>query len=192
MTFARFSIVTRRDAPIAQNSRKVIRRIVGFVSVALLLSSAGAAIAEDDFREPDFITIGAGGFDVNDDWTAGQLEAQFRLNTRLWIFRPQIGMFITSDAAFYAYGGIYTDIFFGRRVVLSPSFSVGGFHDGDGKELGGALEFRSALELAYRFDDTSRLGVQIGHLSNASLYDSNPGEEFVILNYSIPTTVFDR
>ena len=77
-------------------------------------------------------------------------------------------------------------------MVLSPSFSVGGFHEGDGKDLGGAIEFRSALELAYRFENNARLGVQVGHLSNASIYDSNPGEEFVILNYSIPVTVFDR
>ena len=159
---------------------------------ATSLALAPAAAAGEDFREPDFITIGAGAFDLNDDHTAAELDIQLRLNTRLWIFRPQVGLFVTSDAGYYAWGGLSTDIYFGRRWVLSPSFGIGGHHEGDGKDLGGTLEFRSALELAYRFDDASRLGLQFGHLSNASIYDSNPGENFLILNYSIPTSVFDR
>lgn len=163
------------------------------IVVGILLAASGLpAAAQSEFREPDFITIGAGGFDINDDMTAGQLEVQVRLNTKLWIFRPQLGLFVTSDAAFYAWAGISTDIYFGRRWVLTPSFAVGGFEESDGKDLGGPIEFRSAIELAYRFDDASRLGMQIGHLSNAGIYDSNPGEEFAMLTYSIPVTVFDR
>ncbi|MDP6352555.1 MAG: acyloxyacyl hydrolase [Alphaproteobacteria bacterium] len=142
--------------------------------------------------EPDFVTIGGGGFDVNDNETAAQLELQFRLNNRFWIFKPQVGLFVTSEAAFYAYAGILTDVFFGRRLVISPSFSVGAHHEGDGKELGGPLEFRSAIEFAWRFDDRSRLAIQGGHISNASIYDANPGTEFLMLNYSIPTDVFSR
>jgi hypothetical protein len=176
---------TRRYASLARKAPWVM-------AVLLFVASTGIATADEPFREPDFVTISAGGFDVNDDMTAGQFGVEFRLNTRLWIFRPQVGLFATTDAAFYAYAGLYTDFYFGKRLVLSPSFSIGGFHEGEGKDLGGALEFRSALELAYRFDNASRLGVQIGHISNASIYDTNPGEEFIILNYSIPTTVFDR
>ena len=163
------------------------------IAVGILLAAWSLpAPAQSEFREPDFITIGAGAFDINDDMTAGQLDIQVRLNTRLWIFRPQVGLFVTTDAAFYAWAGLSTDIYFGRRWVLTPSFSVGGFEESDGKDLGGPLEFRSAVELAYRFDDASRLGLQIGHLSNAGIYNSNPGEEFAVLTYSIPVTVFDR
>ena len=142
--------------------------------------------------DPDFITIGAGGFDVNDNETSGQFEVQGRFNTRFWIFKPQVGMFFTTAAGFYAYLGIMVDVFFGGRFVVSPSFAAGVNHEGEGKELGGSLEFRSAVELAYRFEDRSRLGIQVGHLSNASIYEENPGTEFAILNYSIPTRVFSR
>ena len=116
------------------------------------------------------------------------VDVQVRLNSGLWIFLPQAGLFVTSDGGFYGHVGFYSDFFFGRRFVLSPSVSVGGYYDGSGKDLGGAVEFRSAIELAYRFNDRSRLGLQFGHLSNAHLYDSNSGEEFLILNYSIPIT----
>ncbi len=158
--------------------------------LALTASQASAQVIRTD--EPDFLVLGAGGFDINDDMTAAEFDAQFRLNTQLWIFRPQVGLFVTSDAGFYAHAGIYTDVHLGDSVVLSPSLSVGGFHEGEGKDLGGVVEIRSAIELAYKFENKARLGLQFGHLSNASIYDSNPGEEFLILNYSIPVTVFDR
>jgi lipid A 3-O-deacylase len=177
------------DAAMAQPTTRKRARIALALAASL---AAGSAAAQEDYREPDFITLGAGAFDINDDMTAAEFDIQVRLNRRLWIFKPQVGMFVTDDAGFYAYAGIYTDIYFGRRWVLSPSFSVGGNDEGDGKDLGGPVEFRSAVELAYRFDDSSRLGLQFGHLSNASLYDRNPGEEFLILNYSLPTTVFER
>ena len=61
-----------------------------------------------------------------------------------------------------------------------------------GKQLGGTLQFRSAVEFAFCFDDRSRLGLQIGHLSNAGIYSENPGTEFVVLNFSVPTIVFSR
>ena len=142
--------------------------------------------------DPDFFTVGAGGFDVNDNETAGQFEIQGRLNNRFWLFKPHFGMFFTTESGFYGYAGVMTDIFFGGRFVASPIFAVGGNQEGNGKQLGGTLEFRSAIELAYRFDDRSRLGIQVGHLSNAGTYAENPGTEFAILNYSIPTNIFSR
>ena len=174
----------------AQSTQRMRARIA--LALAATLVAAGAAAAQEQYREPDVFTLGVGAFDMNDDMTAAELDLQVRLNRRLWIFKPQAGLFATTDAGFYAYVGIYTDIYLGRRWVLSPSFGVGGFQEGDGKDLGGPVEFRSAVELAFRFDDSSRLGIQFGHISNASLYDANPGEEFLILNYSLPTTVFER
>ena len=179
-----------QTAPTARGLRH--RLALGMMATAASVVCAGGAAAEERYREPDFITVGVGAFDFDDDMAAAELDLQVRLNTRLWVFRPQLGLFVTDDAGFYAYAGIFTDIYFGRRLVLSPSIGAGGYGEGNGKDLGGAVEFRSAVELAYRFDDSSRLGLQFGHLSNAGLYDDNPGEEFLILNYSLPTTVFDR
>ncbi len=130
-------------------ARPVLRLLAALATcwIALSVGQASAQVIRTD--EPDFLVLGAGAFDINDDQTAAEFDVQFRLNTRLWIFRPQVGLFATTDAAFYAHAGIYTDLHFGDSVVLSPSFSVGGFHEGDGKDLGGAVEFRSAIELAY-------------------------------------------
>lgn len=70
--------------------------------------------------------------------------------------------------------------------MLTPSFAVGAYEDGDGKDLGGTLEFRSAVELSYRLDDRARLGLAFDHISNASIYDDNPGTESLVLMYAIP------
>ena len=97
-----------------------------------------------------------------------------------------IGANATTDKSMYAYAGISLDIFFGNRLVLRPSFAPGVYHRGDGKSLGGTIEFRSAGELAYRFDDRSRIGLELSHRSNAGIYEKNPGEESLMLFYHLP------
>ncbi|MCC7049307.1 MAG: porin family protein, partial [Alphaproteobacteria bacterium] len=78
------------------------------------------------------------------------------------------------------------------------SFSPGFYLQGNGRDLGYLVEFRSSAELAYRFDDYSRLSLGIAHLSNASLGGEgpglllptaparNPGVETLTLSYSMP------
>ena len=92
---------------------------------------------------------------------------------------------ITGDTAIYGYGGISLDWVFGN-FILTPSFAAGLYLDGDGKDLGHAIEFRSALEVSYQFKIRLRLGLMIYHLSNASLSDNNPGTEVLSLGYSVP------
>ena len=94
-----------------------------------------------------------------------------------------------SDGGFYGDGGILLDLFFGRRFVLTPSFAIGAYDRGSGKDLGHSVEFRSQIELAYRFDDRSRLALSLNHLSNASLDEVNPGTESLMLTYAFPFAV---
>lgn len=162
----------------------------GLRSLALAAAGVAALVFSDPAKaeEPAFLALSGGTYDVNDSFTAGEFRAEYRLAERhkLWVFTPFIGVMGTTDSAVYGYAGIGMDVFFGRRVVLTPNFAVGAYHDGDGKNLGHTVEFRSGLELAYRFDDRSRLGIAVHHISNASLGDSNPGTESVVLTYAIP------
>ena len=104
----------------------------------------------------------------------------------LWIVKPWAGLEVTSDGAVYGLGGILADIALGPSVRLTPSLGVGAYHDGGGKDLGHTVEFRSQIELAYRFEGGPRLGLAFGHISNASLGDDNPGTEILTLYYMIP------
>ncbi|MEQ8816633.1 MAG: acyloxyacyl hydrolase [Thalassobaculum sp.] len=159
-----------------------MRRLL--LGLAALLATAVPATAE----EPAFISLGAGYYDLFDDQGAGEarLEYRFSEQNKLFFFTPFVGVAATTDAATYGYVGVGIDVFFGKRWVATPNFAVGVYGNGDGKDLGHPVEFRSGLEVAYRFDDYSRLGLSFTHISNAGLDERNPGVESLVVVYSIP------
>lgn len=158
------------------NATTIVATIMG---IAL---AATAARADD----PDFLVFSAGVHDVHDNKTSAEGRLEYRSDINLSIFRPFTGFMFTGDEATYAYAGLFVDFFYGRRFVLQPSFAVGAYRQGQGKDLGNTVEFRSQLELAYRRDDRSRIGISVNHISNASLSDNNPGTESIVLTYAMP------
>ncbi len=167
-------------------ARSSMARLIALVLAVMALSLPGSARAQDD-DDPAFLSFSVGYFDVNErEEEAVDFRFEYRHDERLWIFKPWAGVEATSDLGVWAGGGLLIDLYFGRRVVLTPSIGAGGYIEGDGKDLGSAVEFRSQLELAYRFDDRSRLGVAISHISNAGIGDDNPGVEIVSVYYHLP------
>ncbi|MBL4719651.1 MAG: acyloxyacyl hydrolase [Alphaproteobacteria bacterium] len=160
-------------------------KVAAFLIAGMTLGAAASALAGDD---PTFITFHGGGYDVNDNETAGQFNMEYRSGWDEYYVKPFVGVMATTEAAAYLYGGFMLDIYFGPRIVFTPNVAVGLYYDGDGKELGSVIEFRSGVELAYRFDDRTRLGVAFHHISNASLSDNNPGTETLTLTLSLPLT----
>ncbi len=159
------------------------------------IALAALALATTPVRavDPDFVTVAGGWFDMNRQKDeAGEFRLEYRSDKKFLLFKPFVGAMGTTDGASYYYAGILVDVFLGRRVVVTPSFAPGYYAHGSGYDLGHAVEFRSQLEMAYRFDNRSRLGVSFGHMSNAGLGDKNPGTESLMLNYSVPlSTVAD-
>lgn len=151
------------------------------IFAVLVLALAAPARAED----PAYITVGAGIFDVFDDDTAGDFGLEYRAD-RLWLINPKAGIEFTTDGAVYAYGGFNIDLHLGPNLVISPGTAVGAFSEGDGKDLGSVVEFRSGVELAYQFKNRVRIGVGLHHISNAGIGDDNPGAEVLNFTYSIP------
>jgi lipid A 3-O-deacylase len=51
-----------------------------------------------------------------------------------------------------------------------------GLYQGNGDiDLGGPVEFRSSLDISRAFGKRLRIGVELYHISNARLYERNPG-----------------
>ena len=160
----------------------------GLSAIFMGLVIAMPAQADD----PDFITFSAGAFDVfpgDDDDVAGEFRLEYRSDLKLWVFKPFAGVMATTDAAFYGYGGVLVDVYLGKRFVATPSIAVGYYEEGDGVDLGHEVEFRSQIEIAYRFDNRSRLGVSFSHMSNAGIGDDNPGSESIVVTYALPLNV---
>lgn len=141
-------------------------------------------------EDPAFLSLSTAYFDIIDGEHAGaSFWAEYRDDHRFWIFKPLAGAMVATHGEMFGYAGVLVDIYFGRRWVLTPSFAPGLYWKGnsnDAKDLGNTIEFRSQLELSYRFDDRSRLGLGFNHMSNASLGTHNPGVENLMLTYSMP------
>ena len=168
--------------------RRIVRALSSVPVLALAMALlAGTADAQDSGDDPAFVTVGVGYYDWHqEDDTAVDFKLEYRHGDKYWIFKPWAGVEGTSDGAVYGVGGVLVDFFFGRRIVVTPSFGAGLYYHGNGKDLGSVIEFRSQIEVAYRFNDRSRLGLAVSHISNAGIGDDNPGTEIVTLYYSAP------
>jgi hypothetical protein len=47
-------------------------------------------------------------------------------------------------------------------------------------------QFRASVTAACQFQNASRLGVELGHISNAHTHEENPGEGDAFLTYALP------
>ena len=158
--------------------------VLTIIFILLLSNTLNSALAQ----EPSLFTVGAGAFDIFDDETTAEfrMEYTFPEAQKVGIFTPFIGLSGTADAGSYIYSGIGLDLFFGSKFVITPNFAAGIYGNGDGKDLGYAIEFRSGITFAARLPDYSRIGFTFHHISNAGLDDRNPGEESILVLYSIP------
>lgn len=158
----------------------------------VMARSAGAQVTFGSPGDPPRVAIGGGAFDVLPDakyrhnGTVGSLESEYRFGDVWSILSPFIGVSGTSQGAFYGYFGFGFDIHFPYNLVLTPSTAAGYFYKGQGFDLGSWWEFRSGLELDYRFADQRRLGVAFYHMSNAGLGKKDPGEEMATLVLTVP------
>ena len=161
-----------------------LRFHLGFLLALFVMAVVGARSSFS--AEPDFLVVGAGIYDINDDKTAPEFRGEYRSSLRFWNLAPFVGFAGTTDETIYGYGGFGLDIYLGNRLVITPSAAILGYSEGDGKNLGGEFQFRTGAEAAWRFNDWSRIGIGFYHLSNAGIYASNPGTEILGLTYAIP------
>jgi len=133
------------------------------------------------------LSLGAGAFNVTDDESpTSDFRLEYRHDRRFFWFKPWAGIELTGDGGVWGGGGVLIDLYFGDHVVVTASTGAGGYAAGSGKDLGAVTEFRSQLEVAWRFDDNSRVAVAFGHISNAGIGDKNPGAETATLYYHLP------
>ena len=102
-------------------------------------------------------------------------------NTFLGNLSPVSGAMITADNASYFYTGVQANYNIGS-LNLTPSFTPGYYNEGNGKDLGHPLEFKSEVQLSLELPKESQFGFSYNHLSNASLGSKNPGANSYMFN----------
>ena len=129
-----------------------------------------------------------GNFDFSDDKQKATLlgfqhqNENLNRNTFLGNLSPITGAMLTADNASYFYTGVQAQYKIGA-LNFTPSFAPGYYNEGDGKDLGHALEFKSEIQLSLDLPKDSQFGFSYNHLSNASLGDKNPGANSYMLNF---------
>jgi lipid A 3-O-deacylase len=169
---------------------KIARCVTGAVLLLTPASLAAPAAFAQSLRgnEPSYLDFGIGAFnaiDTHGQPTAAEGRIEFRYGEKLFFVGPAVGLLANTKGGVFGYGGVYSNIAFGR-FILTPLAGLGGYHRGGSENLGGTFEFRLSLEGAYELDDKSRLGIQIGHISNAGIHDRNPGENEILATYALP------
>ena len=159
-----------------------------FLNILLFfLISCFTSFADETSKETEF-NFFTGMFDFSDDkqksGTLGiqhQNEDLFR-NSFLGRLSPITGGFLTEKNAFYLYTGVQAEYEIGP-FKITPSFTPGLYHEGNGKDLGHIVEFKSEVALSLDLSTNSEFGFSYNHISNASLGEKNPGANSYMFNF---------
>ena len=134
------------------------------------------------------INFYSGMFDFSDDGKKSAIIGFQHQNENLirksflGTLSPITGAMITADNAAFFYTGIQAQYKIGV-LNFTPSFTPGLYHEGDGKDLGHLIEFKSEIQISLDLSKTSELGFSYNHISNASLGDKNPGANSYMFNF---------
>jgi hypothetical protein len=171
------------------------RARIASLSIAILALAVGArAQAADggyDFglHDPTYLMVGVGGWEFDrSNLSKPELDLILRPAHSWWVIKPQLGVTVAGDGDVVAFAGPLVEYYVTPHLVGTVSTSIATWF-GSGFNLGSRVEFHSSGEVAWRFDDASRLGVGLFHTSNADLTKRNPGSDSLVLTYAIPIRI---
>ena len=105
------------------------------------------------------------------------------------VLQPLFGAMVTTRGSMLGYGGIGLPLKINDRIKLLPSVSIGAYEEGRGLDLGRTLAFRIGSELAYQFDDKSRIGLNAYVLTNGTSTGREDRTEVLGVAYTLPLKV---
>jgi|SRR5579862_3720408 len=191
-----------------QNQAKEARTFSPFLLLLAALAIAGFALPQPSAAqsligqdihlgpinlrgdEHSYLELGAGVYDLvgnahRNETAAGTLE--FRYGHKLFGIGPMAGIIQNIRGGGMFYAGFYSDFAIGPIIVMPEAGAGAWWHGGSSDEnLGGTWEFRLGVNIAYEFQNQSRLGIRLGHISNKDMYNKNPGDNDVMLTYAFP------
>ena len=153
--------------------------------ILVLLLTTTKSFASEDNHQLNFYV---GNFDFSDHKQAAILvgfqhqNEDLNRDTLIGNISPITGGFVTENSAAYIYTGFEWNIDMGS-LTFTPSFAPGLYHEGDGKDLGHVIEFKSEVQFSYEISKNSKIGFSYNHLSNASIGDKNPGANSYMFNF---------
>ena len=162
----------------------MMKKMMALVCGVMAWVVAQPALAAED---RGFWAVYGGVANVMRDDKSVQIGAEYRFKPlhNFYHVRPIAGVNVDNDGAVYGYGGIAYDYALGGGYVVTPNFAAGFYERGDSYDLGGEINFRSGVEVTKALAGSARIGLAFNHVSNAGIYDENPGLENLLLVYRL-------
>ena len=167
--------------------KNILKKIFSAIAVTLFILPINAEEKKNiSNHQYNFYT---GNFDFSDDKQKAILfgfqhqNETLERKTFLGNASPITGGFITENSAAYIYTGVEWNHDLGNKMTFTPSFAPGLYSEGDGKDLGHILEFKTEIQASYAISEVSSFGISYNHISNASIGDKNPGANSYMFNY---------
>ena len=164
---------------------------LGTTSLLLLLIALATFPVASMSQEANALVVGAGLYDTaawadsNGDYDSIEAGLEYRWSYHLpFGVQPMVGASLTDQSAFWLYAGGRRPWNLGEKWSAALSFGAAYYEQGDGKNLGHELEFRSGIDFQYRLASGDSIGLEYYHLSNASISDVNPGSNSLRLTCS--------
>ena len=156
----------------------------------LIIGLGSTVIAEEKkLQVPNTqLNMYSGMFDFSDEKQRGVLVGFQHQNEELYretflgTLSPITVGFVTEKAALYASTVVEWNFYLGP-INYTPSFAPGLYGEGNRKDLGHILEFKSEVQASFNLSENSQLGMSYNHISNASLGDKNPGANSYMFNF---------
>src|SRR6056300_699547 len=130
----------------------ILKNFLISILFVLLTFSANAEEIKDNNLDTKF-SIYSGMFDFSDDGKKSTLigfqhqNENLNRDTFFGNLSPITGALITADNAGFVYTGVQAQYKLGN-LNITPSFTPGLYHQGDGKDLGHILEFKSEVQIS--------------------------------------------
>ena len=133
-----------------------------------------------NYAKANSLSVYGGTYDYDDDNTSNLIGLNYHLEDNDFNLlqdikiNPVIGIFVTGKSASMLYSGFETNI--GQdKLYLNLSSSAGFYQNGNGKDLGNILQFKSEVNIFFDLNELSKIGFGSHHISNAGISSVNPG-----------------
>ncbi len=138
-------------------------------------------------QPPPLLLFGSGYWDAGHNHSEAIFEVEYRWDKYYFShIRPQAVLIFPELRSTFIGMGLGFEVYTAKHLVFTPNITPGVYFKGSGKDLGYPIEFRSALEMTYEWDNCVRVGCQFYHISNASLGRHNPGANALMLIVAFP------
>lgn len=157
-------------------------------AIFLLTSLADLGFGRPHDASAPRLSVQAGQVLFDGDSIDQEVYLGFDTGRRIGPVQPTVGVSLTGDGGLWIGAGLKwtSEAVLPGPVFVETSLMPGLYANGDGPDLGSALEFRSAIGVGYTFDNDATLTVSYDHRSNADISDINPGLEVLSLRLAVP------